>query len=81
MMAYHTGDGFMDQWLNRLMRCDKSKLNCGASLLHLLLQAFGPWSRSRVDIFDIDQSFSIPAWFPDVGPVATTKKIGSVEYN
>ena len=25
MKAYHTGDRFTDQWLNRLMRCDKSE--------------------------------------------------------
>lgn len=57
-MAYHTGDSFMDHWVNRLMRCDKSMLNCGASVLHLSLQARGPQSKSSVGLFDIDQSFS-----------------------
>lgn len=38
----------MDQWVNRLMRCDKSMLNCGLSALHLYLQP-----ESGVGLWDI----------------------------
>lgn len=56
-MVYHTWDSFMDQWLNRLMRCDKSWLNCGAGVMHLSLQALDPWNESSLELFDINQLF------------------------
>lgn len=56
-MVYHTWDSFMDQWLNRLMRCDKSWLNCGAGVMHLSLQALDLWNESSLELFDINQLF------------------------
>lgn len=81
-MAHHTGDSFMDRWLNKLMRCDKSRLNCGVSAPHLSLQASGPWSESSVEVFYIDQSFSTKEHqhvVPAVAPCATIRGTGSVE--
>lgn len=50
-MTYHTGDSFMDQWLNRQMRCDKNRLNRNLQVLH-------PCTKSSAELFGIDQSFS-----------------------
>lgn len=59
MMAYHTGDSFMAHWVNRLMRCDKSMLNCGTSVLHLSLQAWVAGFKSSTRVAGTDQSVSV----------------------
>lgn len=83
-MAYRTGDSFMDHWINRQMGCDKSRLNCGVRVPHLSLQASGPWSKSSIEIFYIDQSFSIKERHSSMSFLMQghgLKGMGSVKYD
>lgn len=71
-MTYHTGDSFMDQWLNSQIRCDKNRLNWSLQVLHACTESSAELLY-RSELFHWEEM--LQCVLTNVGPVTIIKEM------